>query len=144
MTGSPSLSDVLVIDDDPPTRCVLRRLLEPAGYWVREAANAAEALTEIAESAPAVALCDVHMPGPSGLWLADQIRVQAPATAILLVTGDADIPPSESLRHGVIAYLVKPLNRQALIRAVDEAARWSFAEREHQLPARPLPLFPVR
>jgi DNA-binding NtrC family response regulator len=125
------LADVLIVDDDPPMRHLLRRFLEPAGYWVREAGSAREALAQIAESAPAVALCDVHMPGgANGLWLAEQIRLQAPATAIVLVTGDPEIPPTESLRSGVVGYLLKPLNREVLVRIVDDAMIWSSLERD--------------
>ena len=127
--GKLILSHVLVVDDDQPTRHILRRFLERAGYWVREAGSAHEALARIAESVPAVALCDVHMPGANGLWLADQIRVQSPTTAIVLVTGDHDIPPVESLRRGVVGYVLKPLRREELVRAVDDGVIWGSLER---------------
>ncbi len=123
------LPDVLVVDDDQGVRTILRRLLEQAGHSVREADSAHEALARIAESAPAVTLCDVHMPGPNGLWLADQIRVQSPTTAIVLVTGDAEIPPVESLRRAVVGYVLKPLQREALLRSVDDGRLWSVRER---------------
>jgi len=130
MNGGPlTLPDVLVVDDDEPTRHLLRRFLEPAGYWVREAGDAHDALARIAESVPAVALCDVHMPGANGLWLADQIRLQSPTTAIVLVTGDPDIPPVESLRRGVVGYVLKPLRREELVRAVDDGVIWCTLER---------------
>lgn len=127
--GKFMLSDVLIVDDDPPARYILRCFLEPAGYWVREADSAQEALVRIAESVPSVALCDVHMPGANGLWLADQIRIQSPTTAIVLVTGDHNIPPNESLRHGVVGYVLKPLHREELVRAADDGVIWSHLER---------------
>lgn len=133
--GKVVLSDVLIVDDDQPTRHVLRRFLEPAGHSVREAANANEALQKIAESAPAVALLDVHMPGANGLWLADQIRGTSPATAIVLVTGDHEIPPTESLRKGVVAYVLKPLLSGELLQAVADGVAWSsFARGEQAAP----------
>src|ERR1043165_3606107 len=117
MNGQLLRWDVLVVDDDLPTRTILRRFLEPAGHGVREAGDANEALAQITEAAPAIALCDVHLPGANGLWLADQIRMQSPTTAIVLVTGDPDIPPVESLRRGVVGYVLKPLRREELVRA---------------------------
>ena len=120
----------LIVDDEAPIRQVARRFLTPEGYEIDEAANAIEALGRIEATPPAVVLLDVHMPGPNGLWLADQIRAISPTTAIVLVTGDADVPPYESLRKGVIAYVLKPLNRRELVRIVDEAIAWSVSEAE--------------
>lgn len=124
-----AMSDVLIVDDDLPTRHVLRRFLEPAGHEVREAADAGEALQAIADAGPDVALCDVHMPGANGLWLADQIRRTSPFTAIVLVTGDGNIAPAESFRQGVVAYVLKPLQYRELLQAVDDGLRWSARER---------------
>lgn len=119
---------IIIVDDDPATRHVLRRLLEPEGFRVDEAADASEAMRRIAVAPPAVALVDIHMPGANGLWLADQIRAISPTTAIVLVTGDADVPPYESLRKGVIAYLLKPPNRSELVHAIDQGLYWSASE----------------
>jgi response regulator of citrate/malate metabolism len=71
------------------------------------------------------------MPGANGLWLADQIRDQHPTTAIVLATADADIPPTESLRSGIVAYLVKPFRRNQVTRAAEEGIRWSAHIRRH-------------
>jgi DNA-binding NtrC family response regulator len=126
---------LLVVDDEPNVRELLRRMLEFEGFEVTIAADVGSALEALERKRPAAVLCDVHMPGDrDGLWLADQIRNQDPATAILLVTGDQSIPPTQSLRRGVIAYLVKPVNRDALVKAVNAAVGWTRAERN----ARPI------
>jgi response regulator NasT len=98
------------------------------GYEVIAVPAALEALPLLTHD-PHVVVCDVHLPGPNGLWLADQIRDTSPMTAIVLATGDADIPPLESLRPGVIAYLVKPFNLTQLQAAVEEGVRWSALQR---------------
>jgi DNA-binding NtrC family response regulator len=121
-----SLSHILVVDDDQNSRDLLRRFLEPAGYEVHEADNAESAVRSIEEHPPAVALCDVHMPGANGLWLADQIRAASPATAMILATGDDAVSPVESLRSGVVAYLIKPLDRAKVLQAVKEGLQWSL------------------
>src|SRR4051812_36177096 len=105
------MAQILVVDDDAQVREVLRRHLEPAGHTVTEAATAEEGMQHVQADRPDVAVCDMHMPGANGLWLADQIRTVAPATAIILATGDTSLPAGETLRPGVVAYLVKPLKR---------------------------------
>src|SRR6266850_1120567 len=104
-------SHILVVDDDQNSREVLRRFLEPEGYEVHEAESAEVAIRSIEDHPPAVVLCDVHMPGANGLWLTDQIRTVSPTTAMILATGDDRVPPVETLRSGVVAYFVKPLDR---------------------------------
>ena len=126
MTDRPS-THVLVVDDQSGFRELLKRILEPAGYEVRTAIDATEALSKIVESPPAVAILDVHMPGPNGLWLANQIRTRSPKTAIVLATSDDTVPPTESLRKGVVAYIIKPLQRDSVLTAVSDAFNW-FAD----------------
>jgi YD repeat-containing protein len=125
---------VLVVDDEPGFRDLLTRILTRVGYEVRTAADAHGALQSIADLRPAVAICDVHMPGPNGLWLADQIRAASPTTAIILATSDAGIPPTETLREGIIAYIVKPLDRRALLAAVGDAFRAFAANSGMEIP----------
>jgi len=134
----PILADVLIVDDDEATRRILRRIVEAEGYVVREAVDATEAIERISESTPAVALCDVHLPGANGLWLADEIRHLAPATAIALVTGDGEIPPSESLRKAVVGYVLKPVGRDELLQIVEDGMRWCATETP-KIAARPAP-----
>jgi CheY-like chemotaxis protein len=128
---------VLVVDDEPAIRKLLQRVLESQGHEVRTAPDASTALSLIAEAQPTVVLCDVHMPGSNGLWLADRIRERYPTTAIVLATADQEVPPIESLRPGVVAYLVKPFRAERVIAAVADGARWSAqqaASRPPQLP----------
>jgi len=75
---------------------------------------------------------DVHLPGANGLWLADQIRESSPVTAIILATGDQRVPPAESLRPHVLAYLVKPISKQSLIEVVEAGVQWSAGQRRNR------------
>lgn len=119
---------VLVVDDAPLVRELMKRLLEPLGYRVVAAADSQTALDLIPVLNPSVIVCDVHMPGPSGLWLTDQIRERFPAIAIVLATGDHRIPPTQSLRRGIVACLLKPVMRPDLLRAIEEGMAWSHRE----------------
>ena len=119
------MARIVVVDDEDAVREVLRRILVEEGHDVEVAHDAHAALTVIAEHNPDVVFVDLRMPGANGLWLADQIRDQHPTTATVLATGDAYVPPTESLRHGIVAYILKPFRRSQVLRAAEEGIRWS-------------------
>lgn len=115
---------VLAVDDEEGILLLLTRILESTGYSVQTATDAEDALRLVAGSVPAVAICDVRMPGPSGLWLTEQLREKSPATAVILATADA--PATPALPEGVIAYVQKPFDPGEVRRAVaDGYAQWS-------------------
>jgi len=116
---------VLIVDDQPSILELWSRILVEAGYPVARAADAFDALRVLATSRPMVAICDVHLPGPSGVWLAEMIREQSPTTAIVLASGDPFVPPRETLRHAVVAYILKPICREELLAAVRMGIAWS-------------------
>jgi response regulator RpfG family c-di-GMP phosphodiesterase len=133
LTGSPSpaTTSVLVVDDETGVRELMARWLASGGYDVRTAANAKEALQRVHDCPPAVALCDIRMPGHDGLWLAHQIRHDAPETAVIMATGVQDVGSAvTSLRQGVIDYLTKPFGRDRLRESVVRAVEWHQAARD--------------
>lgn len=115
---------VLIVDDEPPMRDILVRWLKAGGYDVRDAPDAEAALARLGTSRFDVVLSDVQMPGRDGLWLVSQIRERFPDVAIVLATADDAVPPAVSLRDGIVEYLVKPLERQRVIEALDRAVAW--------------------
>jgi putative two-component system response regulator len=119
---------VLVVDDEPAVRELLARWLVAGGYDVHTASNADEALGCVRAAAPAVALCDIRMPGHDGLWLAQHIRQDAPETAVIMATGVQDVGSAvTSLRQGVIDYLTKPFGRDRLRESVLRGLEWHKA-----------------
>ena len=116
---------ILVVDDDASTLELWTRFLVDEGYLVARAADVFDALRVLSVSRPTVAICDVHLPGPSGVWLADVIREKSPTTAIVLVSGDPFVPPRETLRPAVVAYLLKPIALEQLLAAVESGIAWS-------------------
>jgi putative two-component system response regulator len=122
---------VLIVDDEACVRELLARWLGSGGYQVHTAANADDALQRVADQPPAVALCDVRMPGHDGLWLAHQIRTSAPETAVIMATGVHDVGSAvTSLRQGVIDYLTKPFGRERLRESVSRGLEWHKAARD--------------
>lgn len=127
----PMTPSVLVVDDEACVRDLMARWLASGGYDVRTAGTADEALQRIHDEPPAVALCDVRMPGHDGLWLAHQIRHDAPETAVIMATGVVDVGSAvTSLRQGVIDYLTKPFGRDRLRESVDRGIEWHKAARD--------------
>ena len=116
---------VLVVDDEPSVRNVMRRWLESRGYAVTVAGDADEALQRLAQAPAAVVVCDLRMPGQGGLWLTDLLRREFPDIAVVIATGVNDVAAAvEGLRQGVVDYLTKPFDRERLFDAVARAVDW--------------------
>jgi DNA-binding NtrC family response regulator len=109
---------ILVVDDDEGVRRVLTRWVADMGYAVQAADGAEKALEVMRDIEVDVALCDVRMPGRDGIWLIDQMRRLHPDTAIVLATGLLEMDPMVTLRPGVVGYIVKPFDREALTEVV--------------------------
>ena len=124
-------SSILVVDDENEIRELMARWLASSGYSVHTAASADEALHQVRLDAPAVALCDIRMPGHDGFWLANNIRHDAPETAVIMATGAQDVASdATSLRQGVIDYLTKPFGRERLRESVSRGIEWHKSARD--------------
>ena len=122
------MHSVLVVDDDPTLRRVIRCWVESAGFSTREAEDAAEALHLLEQEPAHIAICDVNMPGWSGVWLAEQIRDRFPRTAIIMATAARDVETAiASLRNQVVDYLLKPFDRGRLVEALALGRDWHSA-----------------
>ena len=125
MGGSWLGADVLVIDDDPLTRDSLKSLLEARGHTVTAAAGVAEARDLLGVGKFALVLCEVSMPGESGLQLARHIAGEHPRTAVLMVSS-AELEPDiaeSALELGAYGYVIKPFRPKELVVAVAAALR---------------------
>jgi putative two-component system response regulator len=117
-------AQLLVVDDDTATREVLRQMLETDSHDVATAASAAEARKAIQGQAFDVVLCDVQMPGESGLSLAAHLAAEYPGTATLMVTGvDNSAVAEATVAFGAFGYLLKPVRMTELLASVDSALR---------------------
>jgi response regulator RpfG family c-di-GMP phosphodiesterase len=122
------MHSVLVVDDDDTLRGLIRSWVESAGFATREAGDAEQAL-QLMETEPAdIAVCDVNMPGWSGVWLAEQIRDRFPRTAIIMATAARDVETAvASLRNQVVDYILKPVDRTRLAEARALGRDWHSA-----------------
>ena len=125
------VSEILIVDDERPMRQLLSVWLKEAGHSITEAPDAESGLAMLSEKPIAVVMIDKDMPGHDGTWLVEQIQKSHPAVAMLLATGDDQIPPRISLSRGVQGYLVKPFKKELVLQAVSDAAMWhSVADKQ--------------
>ena len=102
--------DVLIVDDHPVMRELLRQVLKTYAdvLVAAEAANGEDAVTQVAIFQPAIALVDVHLPRMSGIQATRLIRVNSPRTAVIgLTAGEPDHHDMEMISAGASAVINK-------------------------------------
>jgi putative two-component system response regulator len=130
---APAGAGILVAEDDPDVREVLRGLLERAGYSVVEAGSVAAARRALAQQSFELLLCDIGMPHGSGLELVRQVAAELPDTALVMVTGSDDPSIAEAaFAVGAHGYLVKPFTANEVLINVASSLRHRDLERAHR------------
>ena len=111
-----------VVDDDPSFRTAVTRLLRAAKYDVRGYSSASEFLDSDLRAEPGCILLDLRMPGKSGLDLQQSLARMEERLPIIFLTGHGDIPASvRAMKAGAVDFLTKPVRREALLTAVQNA-----------------------
>lgn len=114
----------LVVDDSPIELLMTKTLLERLGFVPFTATNGLDALNLIREHSPYVVICDITMPGMSGLELLEASRHFAQPPIFIMATGLNDAEHAVmSLQHGAYGYLTKPLKDGPLREALQDATR---------------------
>ena len=115
---------ILVVDDDPKIRTVVRRGLAYEGYRVVEAASGEEGLEKAREHLPALVVLDIMMPGIDGLEVTRRLRAAGDEVAILMLTARDEVKDRvEGLETGADDYLVKPFSFEELLARVHALLR---------------------
>ncbi|MDR4472394.1 MAG: response regulator [Nitrospira sp.] len=117
---------VLIVDDEPDIRKVVRMTLQKAGYEVLEAENGEKAIEAINTGENRllldVLICDIRMPKINGVEAIAYFQQEWPRVPIIVLTGFPDTDMATSfLRSGVVDYLVKPVEGEKLRTAVARA-----------------------
>ncbi|MCB9776463.1 MAG: response regulator [Nitrospiraceae bacterium] len=125
-SGQTSLGRILVVDDEPDVRKVVRLSLEKAGYDVIEAEDGQQAVQEIKNGENPllldVILTDIRMPKLNGLEAIQFFQNEFPHVSLIVLTGFPDLIMATSLmKNGIIDYLVKPVEKEKLLTAVAKA-----------------------
>jgi CheY-like chemotaxis protein len=109
------LSVILVVDDEPDLRFILRRIFEAAGHEVREAGNGADALLSVRRAAPDVVVTDIMMPIMGGVELMSRLRGDPSMRDIPIVA----VSSHDHLATDADAVVAKPFATSALLAAVN-------------------------
>lgn len=114
-------NSILLVDDDPNLRELLRQMLELGGYEVIEAEDGLDALEKLEERMPDMMVLDVMMPNMDGVSLCKKLRATADFARlpIIMLSGKTQHRAvQEGLAAGANCYLCKPITVSELIQAV--------------------------
>lgn len=108
------MADILIVDDDPALRAVMRKVLERHGHQVRDAADGALALRMLHASGADLLITDLYMPEKEGIETIMEARDSFPGLRILAVSGGGTMAPGGPLGDaealGADASLAKPFS----------------------------------
>jgi FixJ family two-component response regulator len=137
------IDTIFLVDDDAAVRKALSRVLRQAGWTVETFASAEAFLARPDRSRRGCLVLDVSMPGLDGLALQRRLAAEGDGLPVVFLTGHGDIAMSvQAIKAGAADFLTKPVDSEALLRAVraasDEDAssrrtRADVAEMEHRL-----------
>jgi len=113
---------VLIVDDEPVVREVLRVVLSRAGYATSEAATAAEGLALFADPAVDLVLLDLMLPDRPGLSLLPELRERRPDVPIVVVTAYSSVESAiAAMKEGAFHYVPKPFRNEEVVHLVAQA-----------------------
>ena len=117
-------TEILIIDDNPDIRNILKDLISDAGYETRIAANYNQALNEIDKKLPDVAIIDVKLDkgDNDGIELLNHIKNKNKDIPVIIISGHANIEMAiKSLKSGAFEFLEKPFDEERLMNFVKRA-----------------------
>jgi two-component system, chemotaxis family, chemotaxis protein CheY len=117
---------VLVVDDEPAVRSIVRMILEKAGYDVLEAENGEAAIEALNTGENRlvldVVICDIRMPKINGVQAIEYFQREYPHVPVIVLTAYPETQMAVSfMRSGVADYLIKPVDAQKVRDAVERA-----------------------
>jgi len=116
-------ANILVVDDEPQIRRVLRSTLTTQGYVITEAKTGEEALESLRKERPDLILLDMNMPGMGGVETCREIRRALDAPIIMLTVRNAERDKVAALDAGADDYVVKPFGIEELLARIRAALR---------------------
>lgn len=116
------MASILVVDDARSALKALEAILSRAGYTVHTTTSGEEALNRLAEQDVELLLCDVKMPKMDGLTVLRRVKATDASVAVVMISGHNDIATAvTAMQEGAYDYLLKPLSRDDVLRAVQKA-----------------------
>jgi len=118
-----SLGRILVVDDEPQIRRIMRTTLITAGYEVDDAKTGEEALGKVREFRPDLVLLDINMPGMGGLAACRAIRADPNVAVVMLTVHNTEAAKVEALDAGADDFVTKPFSTPELLARIRAALR---------------------
>jgi two-component system KDP operon response regulator KdpE len=116
---------ILIVDDEPQIRRLLKITLEANNYRIFEEGTAREGLISVTMNHPDVVLLDIGLPDQDGLSMLKQLREWSRVPVIVLTVHDEEQKKIEALDHGADDYVTKPFNTAELLARIRVAIRHS-------------------
>jgi DNA-binding NtrC family response regulator len=124
---------VLIVEDDPATRCGLTELVRAWGFTADDAADGAEALEKVTVFRPSIVVTDLVMPRMSGIELLRALQPEIDNIKVILLTAQGTVDTAvEAVKGGAEDYLTKPLDPNKLHRLLERLAEINQQKRENQ------------
>ena len=123
-SGDTLTQSVLIVDDEPMARTLLRLMLVRAGFNVSEAEDGFDALEKVKRNRPDIILLDVMMPGMDGFSVCETLRSESETAAlpVIMLSAKTDLNSvNKGLQVGATKYLTKPISPEELTRHVTDA-----------------------
>ncbi|MGC8780430.1 MAG: response regulator [Anaerolineae bacterium] len=116
------MARILIIDDSALSRRMLRRIVEPAGHQVIEAADGVAGLESYFLERPDLVLLDLTMPGMYGLDVLKKLRELDPAARVLIASADIQSFTQElAWQSGACGFITKPFSAERVLSAIAAA-----------------------
>ena len=127
------MSIILIIDDEPGIRTVLRDVLEDEGYTVLAAEDGIQGLAEMAATPVDLVFLDVWLPNMGGIDVLARLREQFPDVEVIMISGHANISLAvQAAKMGAFDFLEKPLSLDRTMTVVRNALALETLRRENR------------
>ena len=118
-----SAARILVVDDEPQIRRIMRTTLIGAGYEVDDAKTGEEGVEKVRSFRPDLVLLDMNMPGMGGLAACREIRADSSISIIMLTVRNSEADKVEALDAGADDFVTKPFSTPELLARIRAALR---------------------
>jgi two-component system, NtrC family, response regulator AtoC len=125
---------ILVVDDEPSNRNILRQELTHNGYVVETAADGSEALKKVESSPPNLVILDYMMPGLSGLDVLKELRKREDDTPVIMITAYGTVDRAvEAMKEGAYDFITRPFEPDHIALVVKKALERQRLKREVEI-----------
>ena len=117
-------TNIMVVDDEPEIRKVVKEYLTEEGFFnIDTAENGEEAIKQFEESGYDVVIVDIVMPKKNGIEVLREIKASSPGSQVIIITGNADKDTAiAAVRLGAFDYIEKPFDYALISKVVKKAS----------------------